>query len=316
MVILTLPRGLIKILNRLKFHIMLKALDESSKNWIENIYTDLHNKNNEVFISFEDLKYAYTSYLLKVRLKSKTSEDTDAMWSEFREHRFRTNAKIPETTPNVCRNCFNVMDNGNIFVYWMDVSEFYKNGKNFEYELRIKNKHGIEVNRQRQHKASIMISNSLNSSFIIDLYSVNHVGISPNHSTIHITKDTESLVKIKKELFNDFGYKLSWKLRDTYDVESFTILWCRQRFELPNQCDSSISFVTLPPDQTEFFMNTSHSIQFGVAVNRANVLNSGFEWAECTASKPDGNCLRVLFYLRIHNLNLLYRNWSNSFCLG
>lgn len=286
---LTLPSDLEKIASHLKFNVMLKALDESETLWMESILVDLQRKNNEIFVPFFDLKFAYTTYQFKVRIKSKTSLETDTMWSDFEEFDFRTNARLPEMTPKICQNCFNVMDNGNIFIYWSEVPRFYQNGENFEYELRIKNERGIELNRIRQNKTFLMLPNSLNDTFIINLYSINHIGSSQSYSSIRVAHDNEKFVKIKKELLSDFGYKLSWKLRNgSIFVNSFTILWCRQILELPNQCDSSISFLQLPRDNLEYYLNTSDSIQFGIAVNRADNISSGFDWAECTASRPDG----------------------------
>lgn len=291
-VILSLPKDLVKISKHLKYNVMLKAQDESELEWKNFFFNDLKQENGDVFVRFEDLKYAYTYYHFKVRIKTKTSADVEMMWSKYQDYFFRTNPKLPVITPKICHNCFNVMANGNIFIYWMEVSKFYWNGKNFQYELLIKNTKGMEVNRIRQHKTSLMIPKSHNDSYIIDIYTVNHLGISLNFSTIHVSKMmSERIVKIKKELFNDFGYKLAWKLRDEtkYKVESFTLIWCKQKLELPNQCDDAISFTYLPPHQMEYFMNTSYSTQFGVAVNLENdTVPLGFEWAECTASKPDG----------------------------
>lgn len=289
-VALTLPSDFLQISNHLKFNVMLKAVDENETSWMEKTLIDLKKENNELFFQFVDLKYAYTTYQFKIRMKSKISHEINKMWSDFQAFNFRTNPRLPEMTPKICKNCFNVMDNGNIFVYWSEVPKFYQNGENFEYELRIKNERGTEFKRIRQNKTSYMIANSLkNDTLTINLYSCNHIGCSHSYSSIRVAHKDEKFVKIKKELLNDVGYKLSWKLRnESIYVESFTILWCRQKFELPNQCDSSISFIQLPRDQMDFYMNTSDSIQFGIAVNYAKDLSSGFNWAECTASTPDG----------------------------
>lgn len=295
-VALKLSSDLEKISNHLKFNIMLKALDESETLWSEHVLVDLQTSNNMILIPLDDLKFAYTTYQLKVRTKSRTSLEVHKMWSDFKEYEFRTIARLPEMTPKICKNCFNVMDNGNIFVYWSDVPRFYQNGENFEYELRMKNARGRELKRIRQFKTSFMLTKSLSDTLTIELYSTNHLGSSSNFSSIQIAHQNEKFVKIKKELLSDFGYKLSWKLlNENILVESFTVLWCRQIFELPNQCDSSISFTHIPRDQMEFFMNTSDSIQFGIALN--NEFSTGFEWAECTASRPDGTYRKGIIIL-------------------
>lgn len=293
-VTLTLPRDLQKVSNHLKYSIMIKAQDENDTQWIESEFRGLEKKNNLIEIQFRDLKYAYTTYQFKVRVKSKSSRDEDKMWSIYRETTFTTNPQLPEKTPIICQNCYNIMDNGNIFIYWLEVDKFHRNGKNFGYDVRIKNLEGREVDRGHHKKSYFMLKSPQNKTFTVDIYSVNHIGTSVRHSRLHVvnTERRKSLVKIKKELFSDYGYKLSWKLRDSNDlieIESFTILWCQQRNELPNQCDSPIKYKILPQNQKEFFVNTTKTFQFGIAINRADGLATGFEWAECTASRPDGN---------------------------
>lgn len=300
-VILTLPRELEKISNHLLFHTRLKATEENDSEWMENILSDLQCDDGKVFVPLMKLKYANTDYQFRVRIKSKTSDEkSPKTWSEYREIFFKTTPKQPEKLPHVCRNCFSIMDNGNIFVYWMEVPKFYQNGDNFMYELRIKNEKDHEVERNSLKRASYMIPNSINVSKV-EIFSVNALGRSEHHKTLHISnKNNKSILRIKKELFSDFGYKLSWKTRDNLDdIESFTIIWCKQRNELPNQCDSAIRFETISREMTEFYLNTSQStesFQFGIAVNRANNVASGFEWAKCTASRPDGN-MRNFHYL-------------------
>lgn len=299
-VILTLPRELEKVSNHLMFHIRLKARDENDSEWMENILSDLKSEGDKVFVPLMDLKYANTDYQFKVRTKSKTSnEKVPKVWSEYREKFFKSNPKHPEKLPHVCRNCFSIMDNGNIFVYWMEVPKFYQNGDNFEYELRIKNERDHEVNRINLKRASYMIPTSINVSKV-EIFCVNSIGRSEHHKALHITsKNSKSHLRIKKELFSDFGYKLSWKTRDHLnDIESYTVIWCKQRNELPNQCDGPITFETIPHERAQFSLNTSQSsdsFQFGIAVNRANNVATGFEWAKCTASRPDGN-MRIFHY--------------------
>lgn len=302
-VLLTLPRELDKISNHLMFHIRLKAKDESDSEWMENILSDLKRDGDKLLVPLMDLKYANTEYQFRVRIKSKTSDEKlEKVWSEYREKNFKTNTKLPEKLPRVCRNCFSIMDNGNVFVYWMEVPKFYHNGDNFGYELRIRNEKGREVKRISLKKASFMIPSTVNVSKV-DIFSINALGRSEHHKTLHISsKNNRNYLRIKKELFSDFGYKLSWKIHDddTNDIESYTVIWCKQRNELPNQCDGSITFETIPKEKTEFYLNTSQSsesFQFGIALNRINNLPSGFEWAKCTASRPDGKFSENNFFI-------------------
>lgn len=294
-VVLKLPRDLEKVSSHLMFDIRLKARDENDSEWMENILSDLHCEGTNAFATLMDLKYANTIYQFKVRIKSKSSNElTGKVWSEYREKVFKTSPKPPEKLPHICRNCFSIMDNGNIFVYWMEVSKFYQNGDNFEYELRLKDEREVEIERVRLKKTAYMIPNIINEKVKVEIYTVNKIGISEHHRTLYVSnKNNKNVLRIKKELFSDFGYMLSWKLLDPdiIDIESYSIIWCKQRNELPNQCDGPIIFENVQQDQTKFYLNTSQLFQFGVAINRKSNIATGFKWAKCTASSPDGNII-------------------------
>lgn len=290
-IVLRLPEKLKKAARDLLFDVRLKAKEESDSEWKGLSYTQYEENDGEVVLPLNKLEYANTVYQYKVRVKSKTSQDIEEMWSPYLLKTFKTKPKLPEMTVKVCKNCFNVMDNGNIFLHWMEIPKFYQNGDNFSYFVRMMNDDGKIIHEEHLEKAVLMIPKDVNtSSLTVHIYSSNDVGLSHQYSVAHVPfREKENLLNIKKELIDDTGYKLSWKLEaiDAIDVASYTVLFCRQRNELQNQCDGSIRYLQLSANEFEFTFNASNSYQFGIAANRYDGQQTGFQWALCTASKPN-----------------------------
>ena len=73
-------------------------------------------------------------------MQSKESNITDEMyWSEFAVNSSKTLADVPEMPPNTTRGGFEVVTHHiqkrNVFVYWRQIEEYFKNGPNFEYTI-------------------------------------------------------------------------------------------------------------------------------------------------------------------------------------
>lgn len=289
-----LPKALENISQALLFDVRWKLAENKSDEWREILNPRLQIRGREGYLVLDSLEYANTDYSMKIRIKSKLANDVDDMWSTFKEISFKTNPKLPETLPNICENCFNVMDNGNVVVYWTEVPKLYQNADNFTYLIRGWN----EANREIIHED--LIGNSLildkistTNSVRIELFSKNSLGVSQKFNQISIRREhfhsNRKLLKIRKQLINS-EYQISWKLIEGItDVKSFTVIWCQQRNEIPNQCDGPVKYENLPPDAFKFDLHASTSYQFGIAANLRNQsLMQGFEWAECTAAKDNG----------------------------
>jgi hypothetical protein len=125
---------------------------------------------------------------------------------------------------------------------------------------------------------------------MVHIYSSNHVGLSKKYASVNVYGNkSKNFVRIKKEWIDvNIGYKLSWRPYDNIiDINNYTIMWCHQVSELPNKCEGSINFQD--QNETEFYLNTSSSHQFGVAINTKDGKSRGIQWAKCTSSKPDGS---------------------------
>lgn len=287
-----LPRELEEAAGEMVFDVRLKLATDPAAEWskIRDERLQLRMKETSVNLTLNDLDFANTKYTARIRTKSRAANDVDAFWSPSREVSFTTRPKRPEMAPETCDNCFNVMDNGNVVVYWKEVARNHQSGENFCYHVVIFNEYGQEIETLDLKETSLTINqNKFNASRIkVQLHSKNSVGISNAFSELHVPMHLKSLklIRLRKELIDD-EYKISWKLLTSVKVESFTLFWCSQQAnELPNQCDGAIDFRTLPATDNGTTVSSSESKQFGVS---ANFVGSprGFEWAECTAAKPN-----------------------------
>lgn len=290
----SLPKELAKVEKEILFDVRLKLADEESAAWKKIENPRLQVKEGEGYLVIDHLEFPNIAYAMKIRMKSKIADDISEMWSPFREISFKTRPTVPKTPPETCINCFNVMDNGNIVIYWMEVSKFYQNADNFSYLVRGVDENGVEVmNNNNLDDTSMVLKSGLSvNNLKLEVFSVNSEGITQNFSQLFINllqlQLHKKILKIRKELVGG-EYKVSWKQLERLEVESYTVFWCHQRNDLPNQCDGSIKFIHVAPNKTEFTLKASESYQFGVAANqRDRSIPQGFQWAECTATKSNG----------------------------
>lgn len=303
-VMFSIPSYIESIAKEMMFEVKIK--NEYDDEWERVIFKSYENdtNNEQRFLILTNIKFANTIYHLRIRMKTKLAKDTDEMWSNYVEKSFKTHPKLPENIPSVCNNCFNVMESGNIYLYWTEVPKSYQNGDNFLYLLRIFNGKTNELlNETFSTKTSLMISNRISYKvphLMVHIFSSNHVGLSKKYASVNVYGNkSKNFVRIKKEWIDkNIGYKLSWRPYDNIvDIDNYTIMWCHQASELPNKCDGSIIF--LDQNETEFYLNTTLSHQFGVAINTKDGKARGIQWAKCTSSKPDGTikliCKKIHF---------------------
>jgi hypothetical protein len=292
-----LPKELEAVSSEMVFDVRLT--DEFDKRiWKKIENPRLQVKGTQGFLALDDLEFANAFYKVKLRTKAKIAQDNEEMWSPFVEVSFTTTPKVPERVPETCRNCFNIMDTGNAVIYWTAVPRQYQNAKKFAYFIRGWNEHGDEVIHRNLTKTSMVLRKNLKAENLrIKIYTSNEKGISTNFSQLFVPlqqlQSVKSNLNIRKEIL-DTEYKISWKAPEQGNVESFTIISCHQRNELPNQCDGPITFDNLPPEKNEYVVEAKMSKQFGIAANMRDKSLSGFEWASCTASKQNGNLIRFL----------------------
>jgi hypothetical protein len=294
----SLPKELVRVSAEIMFDVWLLPNDGSS--WKKILLPRIQVEEGWGFLQLDNLEYANTEYKVKLRIKSKISMDKEEFWSPFNEVEFKTKPTFPALVPETCVNCFNVMDNGNVMVYWTSIKKLYQNADNFFYYIRGYNEENVEIVSQKSQDAFIVLAKELKAeTLVLKIFTSNSEGISTSFSEIVIpfneTENKKKMLNIRKE-FDGKSYRISWSTLPSIDIKSFTIVWCNQRNELLNQCDGPISFSHTESNSKTF--EAYEAKQFGVAPNFKNssIIN-GFEWAECTASKPEGELFHQIFII-------------------
>ncbi|XP_070497818.1 cytokine receptor isoform X3 [Chironomus tepperi] len=316
-VMFSLPKYLESVAKEMMFEVKIKSEydDEWERVIIKNFESNGYNEKK--ILTLTNIKFANTIYQLRFRIKTKVSEDTDEMWSPYIEKTFKTHPKLPENIPSVCNNCFNVMESGNIYLYWTEVPRFYQNGDMFSYFIKLFDSKTNELlNETFTTKTSLMISNRISYKvphIMVHIYSSNHEGLSKKYVSVNVYgHKSKNFLHIKKEWIDmNVGYKLSWRPYDNIiDINNYTVVWCHQVSELSNKCDGPIKFLDLPALETQFYLNTSISHQFGVAVNTQDGIARGIQWAKCTSSKPDEIGTLHSIWATYFNENSILFNWE------
>ena len=288
----TMPRELKPVSQEITFDVRLEDEYERDK-WKEIEQPRLHVEETRGFLALDSLEFANSRYKVQLRMKAKIAMDTKDTWSPLTEISFATKSFQPVKVPETCRNCFNVMDNGDVVVYWTSVERKLQNAANFFYRVQGNDENGNEIVHSDTTETSIVLPRNLTSKNVrIEIRAVNDMGISRNFSSLFIPLKklrANKLLNIHKQLI-DYQYRISWKLPKDVDVESFTVISCRQHNELSNQCDGPINVNYLSSETSEYVETANFTKQFGVALNiRGDLAPNGFEWASCTASKQSGN---------------------------
>lgn len=273
---------------------------------------------SQLIINLNNLSYANFYYEFKIRAKSKTSKNIENRWSNYEFVTIKTKPKAPEMIPKLCDNCFNIMQNGNVMLYWTEVPECFHNADNFVYLIRVWDENNSKLIENSTNKTQYLIKKEfLHRNLRLKLQSSNAEGISLESAEIMMPNllniSTKNYPKVYKQLIQKDGksfYEITWNFNKTYN-DKFILLWCNQKTDLLNQCDDSIQFINLSMNTTKYIMesrNDSHKIMlFGIAEN-SKQNRHGFVWTSCTASNSNGKfkLFNFKFVKQINILNLLF----------
>lgn len=311
-----LSKELHYISNKLLFELYLR--DEYNVNFekLVNLSFGIHD-NGKVTLELNDLKYANSRYELKIRIKSTDSPFEEEKWSEFANVIFKTSAKIPEVVPKMCDNCFNILDNGKIMLYWTKVKKAYQSGDDFVYVVQVWAGKNLIKNVETSKTHFLWDEGSTSEKIKVLIYSKNIQGISKNYTQLSLPREQrpQQQLNIRKELFDNV-YKVSWGLLNDSDIKSYTLIWCSQKDERLNQCEDAIEYREFPLHTSTFSLKAaSDSFQFGLSAN-SKYYKSGFQWAKCTTAKSNGKNLDILVErigsFQLDSPILFIRNWPSQ----
>ena len=281
--------------------------DVDVKNDVDGEFKKLNSINLEIskdkiYLGLDALEYSFTNYNVRIRIKSKFTVDTKEMWSKYSSVSFQTKARTPNVAPIMCANCFSITDYGNVYVYWKDLKDYEKNGKNFRYLVQVFDENEkMILSKNETQKTLLMIGNDFNAKAMhVKVFSANKEGVSNKFSAINVTllqrelSSNQKLLKFRKELI-DPVYRITWKLQPAMEkeIKDFTLFWCHSKNEIPNQCEGGVEFETVTADKKIFELIAHSSMNFAIIVNYKdpNKVNMGMQWAECTAAKSNGGCI-------------------------
>lgn len=292
-----LPNELQNIPEQLMFDVDVKNdVDEEFKT-LKSL--NLEISKEKIYLGLDALEYSFSNYNVRIRIKSKFTVDTKEMWSKYSSVSFQTKARIPDVAPIMCANCFSISDYGNVYVYWKDLKNHEKNGKNFRYFINVYDENDkVILSKNETQKTVLMIGNDVKAkSMHVKVFSANKEGVSNKFSTINVTSiqreltSMQKLLKFRKELI-DPVYRITWKLQPAMEkeIKDFTLFWCHSKNEIPNQCESGIEFETVAPFNRIFEIQANSSMNFAIIMNYKdpNKVSMGMQWAECTAAKSNG----------------------------
>jgi cytokine receptor domeless len=274
----------------------------------------VHNTSTKYHQEFDNLEFAHTWYDVRISLRSHKAPDTDEMWSNYTASTFLTNARRPDTPPEVDIGGFHINDNRDIIIYWKTLPKAHQNGIKASYRIRQVYENGKLINRTPDITAITMARfNKMpdyDYEFLVE--SVNEKGASINSSVIRVPRRHKRLAGPTnfKKLSIDGEYQLSWSPAHnlSFNIDSYTIFWCSSMTQLPNQCDNHTSINFTQVNGTTFLFNypsTSNTTNFAVSANRGNT-SSGMVWAICTTTESDDiGKLKTIWTQRVQSTRMV-----------
>ncbi|KAL0267928.1 UNVERIFIED_CONTAM: hypothetical protein PYX00_010059 [Menopon gallinae] len=261
--------------------------------WItEPIIKTEENTKGPLFYNIKGLKYPYTTYEVRIFLKSGASE-TGNLWSEPDTLTFKTLPAIPATAPKTTFGSYEVNsrhDGIYVTVYWKRLPESLQNGEGLHYNVTclMNNKYDCgPPSRITLTYADYPVSK--NNEYRFTIYSINNVGRSIDSSTVFVPK----LGSIPRpESFTDVRYangvrELSWKPFENPNLSNYTIFWCEQDESLRLPCNGTIDWVHVDKNVTVKNITMKSVNKFydvGIAANLNDGSSSGMVWFSCIVS--------------------------------
>uniref|UniRef100_A0A182NNR1 Fibronectin type-III domain-containing protein n=1 Tax=Anopheles dirus TaxID=7168 RepID=A0A182NNR1_9DIPT len=261
----------------------------------------LRLNRREFTLPLRQLPYAATSYDVRIRMRTNSTEEGDDMWSNHASCLFQTLSRKPDVPPDVAIGGFENSNEHHLFVYWRELENWQHNARSgFYYNITMVGSDGRIMDYLNASGSMIDRHHIRDMNYTFVIRSANSEGISDRSSEVFVPSRRHRLDKpLIDKLLSDSGkFTLSWKppARSHSPITSYTVFWCNTTSNSPNDCNGSINFTTVAPDQTTFVLSDGGStLNFAVAAN-SRQLSSGMVWAACTAThKTDIGKLKTIW---------------------
>uniref|UniRef100_A0A182QVX9 Fibronectin type-III domain-containing protein n=1 Tax=Anopheles farauti TaxID=69004 RepID=A0A182QVX9_9DIPT len=261
----------------------------------------LRRYHREYTLPLRNLPYAAMKYDVRIRMRTNSTEEGEDMWSNHSSCLFETLSRKPDLPPEVAIGSFENSNEHHLFVYWREIENWQHNARiGFYYNITM-----LESDRKvRDHfntsGSMIDLHHVKDANYTFIIRSANNEGTSEHSSEIFVPSRRHRLEKpVINMLLSDSGkFTLSWQppSRSHSSITSYTVFWCNTTSNSPNDCNGSINFTTVAPDQTTYVLSDAgSSLNFAVAANSGQ-LSSGMVWAACTAThKTDIGKLKTIW---------------------
>uniref|UniRef100_A0A182R1P4 Fibronectin type-III domain-containing protein n=1 Tax=Anopheles funestus TaxID=62324 RepID=A0A182R1P4_ANOFN len=279
----------------------IKLLSIFDNNVWHTVSTDELMLNDVQYtLPLRNLPYAATSYDVRIRMRMNSTEEGEDLWSNFTSCLFDTLPRKPDTPPDVAIGGFEDSNEKDMYVYWRELDDWQHNARSgFYYNVTVIGPKG-RIIKNLITAVGMIRYNITDMDYTFSIRSANAEGISERSSEVFVPSRQYRLGKpsIDKLLSDSGKFTLFWKppADVRYKITSYTVFWCNTTSNSPNDCNGSINFTSVTPDQTTFVLSDAGStLNFAVSANAGN-LSSGMVWAACTAThKSDIGKLKTIW---------------------
>uniref|UniRef100_A0A182W8G9 Fibronectin type-III domain-containing protein n=1 Tax=Anopheles minimus TaxID=112268 RepID=A0A182W8G9_9DIPT len=252
-------------------------------------------------LPLRNLPYAATQYDVRIRMRTNSTEEGEDLWSNHTSCLFDTLPRKPDLPPDVPLGGFEDSNEQHLFVYWRELDNWQHNARSgFYYNITMEGPNGKIIERINSTVGMIDRHRVPDTNYTFQIRSANPEGNSERSSELFVPSRRHRLGKpLIDKLLSDSGqFALSWKPPSSAHptITSYTVFWCNTTSNSPNDCNGSINFTSVTPNQTTFLLSDAGStLNFAVAANSGR-LSSGMVWAACTAThKSDIGKLKTIW---------------------
>lgn len=268
--------------SKVRFDYLIEIMSQFDSEWHRIQYFNVSSQMEQAIL--ENLKYPFANY--EIRIRYKTTEAAEDMWSEYVTRTFQTKSKSPDRSPESVFGAFYINDHGKVTFYWQGLASQELNGPNFYYSL---NSSDGTSKRTTENSIDFEELDLDNSSHTFNIYSTNLNGSSLKPLQIHIPKKSDLLnakIDVVKSR-NEKGYNVTWVVNgiDQHLVDYFTVFWCKSVSDLFNTCTGKFNILSL--NETSYFVDEKDAMNFAVAGQSKSGRTTGMQWNKCTSNHPD-----------------------------
>ncbi|XP_063699809.1 cytokine receptor-like isoform X2 [Culicoides brevitarsis] len=293
---------------RISFDYEVQTKCQFDESWQSTNFTNIHPTTSELRVP---LRYPFTEYDLRLRVKSHTAQNTEEMWSPFVTEKVKTLSRVPDRPPESTFGAFYIHDDDNLTIYWRHLEKYEENGPDFRYDIRgPKTKEITSISAQFPH----LHLSSQEHYFEIFSSNINGTSLKPLKSHVPVKSE---LLDVQISLVQIFQrdeankHNLTWTVKGTEEhlIDKFVMFSCISISGNPNTCDGQFSYVTVSKEKRWIMFDADPTLLYAIAAY-AGERTTGMKWSECRSNPP--NYIGKLLHAAIDRIDpySLSINWK------